>query len=267
MKKAKETQLNVAEKANAPFPLRLRTLMEKEQMKQKDLAALLNVTRQSINQYCLGLSTPDLDKLCKIARRFGVTADYLLGLSNAERQENDGINRELGLSDAAISGVKELLNDKRYGYIVPCRLVFSKLVESEHFVEALRWIFKAVDETANYLPCESADEFYMDDTVAGLDISPRDVADTYFVRAQNAFLKAIEDISNEITLKTLNDPGELFITLLHNLPKEDKWKLSKYIKEQYFSAENDEDLLYTASGEMKKSLKAAKDYLLAEIEK
>ncbi len=267
MKKAKGTQLNVAEKANAPFPLRLRTLMEKEQMKQKDLAALLNVTRQSINQYCLGLSTPDLDKLCKIARRFGVTADYLLGLSNAERQENDGINRELGLSDAAVSGVKELLNDKHYGYIVPCRLVFSKLVESEHFVEALRWLFRAVDETANYLPYEATEEFYMTDIIAVLDISPGDVAGTYFMRSQNAFAKAIESISDKITLKTLNNPDELFITLLHNLPKEKKWKLSKYIKEQYLSDEYNENLLHTESGEIKKSIKAAKDYLLSEIEK
>lgn len=115
MKKAKGTQLNVAEKANAPFPLRLRTLMEKEQMKQKDLAALLNVTRQSINQYCLGLSTPDLDKLCKIARRFGVTADYLLGLTDvSSTNPTMKIVREItGLSETAVEQLRTM-NDKVY---------------------------------------------------------------------------------------------------------------------------------------------------------
>lgn len=109
MKKAREAQFNVAEKANAPFPLRLRTLMEKEQMKQKDLAALLNVTRQSINQYCLGLSTPDIDKLCKIATRFNVSADYLLGLSEVSSSDESlkTVCKATGLSEKSISHISD----------------------------------------------------------------------------------------------------------------------------------------------------------------
>ena len=107
----------------------------------------------------------------------------------------------------------------------------------------------------------------MDDTVAGLDIAPCDVANTYFMRAQAAFSKAVNDISDEITLKSLNNPGELFITLLRNLPKEDQLRLGKYIKEQYYMAEYEETLQSSIPGKMKSSLKAAEDFLLAEIEK
>lgn len=267
MKKASTTKNDVAEKANAPFPTRLRVLMEREHIKQGDLAEILCVTRQAANQYCLGLSFPDFEKLCKIATYFNVTTDYLLGLSDVYSQADDGINRELGLSEAAISGLKELLNDKKYGRVVPCKLVFSQLIESENFSAALMWLFKAVDKTAEYLPYESVEEQYMDDTVAGLDIAPCDVANTYFMRAQAAFSKAVNDISDEITLKSLNNPGELFITLLRNLPKEDQLRLGKYIKEQYYMAEYEETLQSSIPGKMKNSLKAAEDFLLAEIEK
>lgn len=215
----------------------------------------------------MGLSFPDFEKLCKIATYFNVTTDYLLGLSDVYSQADDGINRELGLSEAAISGLKELLNDKKYGRVVPCKLVFSQLIESENFSAALMWLFKAVDKTAEYLPYESVEEQYMDDTVAGLDIAPCDVANTYFMRAQAAFSKAVNDISDEITLKSLNNPGELFITLLRNLPKEDQLRLGKYIKEQYYMAEYEETLQSSIPGKMKNSLKAAEDFLLAEIEK
>ena len=188
-------------------------------------------------------------------------------MSDVYSQADDGINRELGLSEAAISGLKELLNDKKYGRVVPCKLVFSQLIESENFSAALMWLFKAVDKTAEYLPYESVEEQYMDDTVAGLDIAPCDVANTYFMRAQAAFSKAVNDISDEITLKSLNNPGELFITLLRNLPKEDQLRLGKYIKEQYYMAEYEETLQSSIPGKMKNSLKAAEDFLLAEIEK
>ena len=54
---------------------------------------------------------------------------------------------------------------------------------------------------------------------------------------------------------------------MRNLPKEDQLRLGKYIKEQYYMAEYEETLQSSIPGKMKNSLKAAEDFLLAEIEK
>lgn len=46
------------------------------------LAEHLQCSSQAINQFKNGTSRPSLENLCKIARYYGVTTDYLLGLSH-----------------------------------------------------------------------------------------------------------------------------------------------------------------------------------------
>lgn len=48
---------------------------------QKELAAYLNVSIGTISNYEQGVHDPNLDTLVKIAKFYGVTTDYLLGLT------------------------------------------------------------------------------------------------------------------------------------------------------------------------------------------
>lgn len=146
MKKANETKVDVAEKANAPFPTRLRALMEREQMKQGDLAALLNVTRQSANQYCLGLSSPDTEKLCKTAVHFGVTTDYLLGMtdiSSADPTMKMACDFT-GLSETAIQQLRalneEVFTSDQFPTVTPIATLSEIISQGDNFVYFMDYV-------------------------------------------------------------------------------------------------------------------------------
>lgn len=75
-------------------------------MKQSELAAILNVSRAALSGYETGKFEAPLDTYIAIADHFGVTIDYLLGISDTpldkikkpvpdDRNELDKIDREL----------------------------------------------------------------------------------------------------------------------------------------------------------------------------
>lgn len=73
---------------------------------QDDLAKYLGIKRQTYGAYERGVSMPDLTSLRKIARRFNVSADYLLGMSEYQTAENDAMSKTIPLSDEALDFVK-----------------------------------------------------------------------------------------------------------------------------------------------------------------
>lgn len=62
---------------------------------QEELAAKLNVSRQSVSKWESGLSIPDLDKIIKLSEIFGVTTDYLIK-DEMEHVEVQDVNEEKG---------------------------------------------------------------------------------------------------------------------------------------------------------------------------
>lgn len=63
---------------NKPFPRKLRTLMDEENVTQETLGQYLGVTRQTISLYITGKTIPDIYKAKAIADYFGVSVGYLL---------------------------------------------------------------------------------------------------------------------------------------------------------------------------------------------
>ena len=59
-------------------------LRKKNGWSQEELAEKLQVTRQSISKWEGAQSTPDLNKILAMSQLFGVTTDYLLGLSSCD---------------------------------------------------------------------------------------------------------------------------------------------------------------------------------------
>lgn len=57
----------------------LTALREGQNIKQRELAAYLNVSPGTISNYEHGVHSPDLTMLSRLADYFGVTTDYLLG--------------------------------------------------------------------------------------------------------------------------------------------------------------------------------------------
>lgn len=71
---------------------RLKILMDEYEESQKELARYLDVKPSSVSHWVTGRYNPTVDTLLKIAERYGVSTDYLLGHSDSRAfGEPDGI--------------------------------------------------------------------------------------------------------------------------------------------------------------------------------
>lgn len=91
------------------FPTRLRELMEKRNVNQKQLAAIIGMRPQTVSLYTGGQSTPDINCLRKIAEYFHVSCDWLVGLADPDNSTADEklsmVSEYTGLSNTAVSRV------------------------------------------------------------------------------------------------------------------------------------------------------------------
>ena len=83
----------------------IKNLRTAKGINQVELAKCLGVTKQSVSNWENENIMPSIDMLIKIAEYFGVTTDFLLGLS-----ENHTLNTT-GLSEAQIAHIQILIDD------------------------------------------------------------------------------------------------------------------------------------------------------------
>ena len=62
--------MNVSEK--------IRTLRKLKGMSQEELAEQVNISRQAVSRWEIGIALPDADNIVQLSKLFGVTTDYLL---------------------------------------------------------------------------------------------------------------------------------------------------------------------------------------------
>ena len=95
------------------FSKRLSVLMKERHITQDTLATTIGVKRQTVSLYKSGQSMPDAEVLRDIAVFFGVSSDWLLGLTDVRMPNTDvqAICARTGLSETAVSG---LMNMKQF---------------------------------------------------------------------------------------------------------------------------------------------------------
>jgi transcriptional regulator with XRE-family HTH domain len=95
---------------NEPFPTRIRSLLADTNTTAQALGEHLGISQQAVNLYAFGESKPTLDKLVKIANRFGVTTDYLLGLSDVSKPDisAQAASVRYGLTGQALEALERL---------------------------------------------------------------------------------------------------------------------------------------------------------------
>ncbi len=64
---------------------RIRDLREDHDMTQKEIAAKLNCSQQVYSNYELGQRDIPTDILIKLSKLYGVSVDYILGISDVPR--------------------------------------------------------------------------------------------------------------------------------------------------------------------------------------
>lgn len=62
---------------------------------QVDLAKKLNITKQTISNWENDNIQPSIEMLIRLAKLFGVSTDYLLGLSDSAQLNVDGLSSEI----------------------------------------------------------------------------------------------------------------------------------------------------------------------------
>lgn len=66
---------------------RLKDLREDHDLSQKEVANFLNITQQQYSLYENGNRSLPIDFLCKLAKLYKTTTDYILGLSNIKKEK------------------------------------------------------------------------------------------------------------------------------------------------------------------------------------
>ncbi len=126
----------IVDKYNEILPSRIRALIADSGATQNQIAKEIGVTRQSISQYCDGSTVPNADKLLKLAQYFNVSADYLLGITNAKTIDKDVqfICEYTGLNESVIGSLadRELPN-----YIAELLNLFSKSYQTEYLCKSI----------------------------------------------------------------------------------------------------------------------------------
>lgn len=66
------------------FGERVKNLREDADLSQTELGKSVNMTQRKISYIECGKCEPNIDDIIAFCRRFGVSSDYLLGLSNKQ---------------------------------------------------------------------------------------------------------------------------------------------------------------------------------------
>lgn len=64
------------------FPSRLRRLRKQEGRSQRVLSELCGLSSDAVRRYERGEAKPSMDAMIALANHFGVTLDYLIGLTD-----------------------------------------------------------------------------------------------------------------------------------------------------------------------------------------
>lgn len=88
---------------------RIRELRQERNWTQAELARKLGITRNGVNAWEQGFSTPSITSIIELSKVFSVSSDYLLGLSNIETISVSGLSAH---DIALLSELVESLKDK-----------------------------------------------------------------------------------------------------------------------------------------------------------
>ncbi len=75
---------------------RIKDLREDRDLRQLDVATAVGIDQRSLSNYETGKTNPDSETVIKLASFFGVTCDYLLGVSDVNFSDHRAVVKELG---------------------------------------------------------------------------------------------------------------------------------------------------------------------------
>ena len=74
---------------------RIKDLREDRDLRQSDVAEAVGIDQRSLSNYETGKTKPDSDVVVRLARFFGVSCDYLLGVTDSNLKGDREVVREI----------------------------------------------------------------------------------------------------------------------------------------------------------------------------
>ncbi|MBD5149641.1 MAG: helix-turn-helix transcriptional regulator [Oscillibacter sp.] len=199
------TRKKAASFTTSKFSERLKQILIETNTTHQELADILGVQRQTVSLYVNGQIRPDIDTLAIIGDHYGVTADWLLGLTE-DRKKHPTATDELGLSENSIHKIRNYgLN--RIGGRVRTRSSLEKVISHDDFEELLENLdtaFSSCSESLRAYSCgytEMSGEQLAIDAAKDLEgtrwtvITSAKYAQYSVYKAQQIFNRIISDIS------------------------------------------------------------------------
>lgn len=90
---------------------RIKSLREKSNRTQSELAKQLGITRSSVNAWEMGISVPSTQYIVELANIFHVSTDYLLGVNTTSTISVAGLtDQDIEIVNSLILHLKDIRN-------------------------------------------------------------------------------------------------------------------------------------------------------------
>lgn len=121
------------------FAERLKALREEKRLNQKELAAEIDISNGSISYYEKAERLPDIETAYKLSKFFGVSADYLIGLTDVKTSNIDikAICDYTGISEGAVDLMHKIFAENKFEdetYLTGFNLFFGLSFDSILFL-------------------------------------------------------------------------------------------------------------------------------------
>ena len=87
------------------FGENLKRLRKSRHLTQKELGSKIGLSKAVVSKYENSMGYPSFDVLIRIAQYFGVTTDYLLGVSGSKTVDVSG------LSDSQVDSIQQIISE------------------------------------------------------------------------------------------------------------------------------------------------------------
>ena len=181
---------------NVKFSERLKQILSEINTTHQELADILGVQRQTVSLYTNGQIRPDISTLALIGQHFGVTTDWLLGLT-ADRKKHPTATDELGLSENSAYKLMAYGESRICGRVRKLSSL-DMVISHDDFEELLETLDSAFGKCSEALMAHSCGETEASGDLEGTRwtvISSAQYAQYLVYRAQQIFNRIISDIS------------------------------------------------------------------------
>ncbi len=169
------------------FTERFRELKGKQN--DTEFAGFLGISRQTVGFYSNGDRLPDAITLVKISQKCGVSADWLLGLSDYKNKETESTSaKELGLSEKSVN-------------------FLARHILKPDFISTINLL---IEDAANLYADPDGDESVLENIVRLFEVVPFELSSRWFVTTDGKLYTAEQALSLQEEYNNLVD--KIFIS-------------------------------------------------------